>query len=111
MLIAAAQPSAEQIEEAKKIQPLFGMNDYPRAAARKNHQGSVISRLTVGANGKVKSCRVIVSSKWPELDSKTCEIFLTRARFAPATDAEGNPIEAEWTTPPVRWALPSRRRR
>lgn len=64
--------------------------DYPRAA--RGHQGVVATRLTVSATGAVTGCRVVSSSGNAVLDGVTCQLIRERFRFAPARDAQGNPV-------------------
>jgi protein TonB len=80
--------------------------DYPAAAVRARQQGTVRFRLEVGPDGRVTGCTILRSSRSAALDSTTCALMRRRARFTPATDAVGNPvqssIEEEFT-----WKLPS----
>ena len=55
--------------------------------------GTVVTRFTVGANGRLSDCRVTQSSGNAELDATTCRIILQRYRFAPARDEHGRPVE------------------
>jgi protein TonB len=61
--------------------------------------------LVVGVDGRVKACEIIGSSGSRSLDRKTCEIMSERARFTPAMDAQGKPIESTFTPPPIAWRL------
>jgi len=79
-------------------------DDYPAAALRANIQGRVVMILTVGKDGVVNACHVVVSAG-AALDAVSCEIMMKRGSFAPAKDAHGKPI-ASWAIMPVRWALP-----
>ena len=70
--------------------------DFPADAMRLNQHGTVTTSLLVGTDGRVKQCDVIESSKSPPLDKRTCEIFIERARFSPATDNHGKPTEGRY---------------
>lgn len=89
-------------------------DDYPAMAMRADLQGTVAYTLTVGVNGRVQSCDMtknenptIVTSvnDVPELNVATCRNITRRARFIPATDAEGRPLETTYAGR-VRWVLP-----
>jgi protein TonB len=68
--------------------------DYPRETRELRLGGDVILALTVGADGKVKACRVHRPSRDPQSDRITCELAAKRFRFRPATDANGHPVES-----------------
>jgi protein TonB len=59
-------------------------------AARK--QGIVDFTLDVGADGRVTGCTINRSSGSAHLDSATCGLMRSRARFTPAHDARGVPV-------------------
>ncbi|MEO9131190.1 MAG: energy transducer TonB [Sphingomonas sp.] len=67
-------------------------SDYPRAAWDAGIGGTVVTGLTVGANGRVSGCKVIETSGHAELDAATCPLILKRFRFDPARDARGKRI-------------------
>jgi protein TonB len=46
-----------------------------------------------------------MSSGSPDLDQATCDNVRRRARFAPATDGEGNPTTGSYTNS-IRWVIP-----
>jgi periplasmic protein TonB len=86
------------------LQGLFRGEDYPQAAIQADQQGTVTVRLTVGTNGRVASCNVSSSSGSRALDSATCRILQSRARFTPARDNQGNPT-TDTVTQRIRWQL------
>ena len=53
--------------------------------------------VTVGANGRVASCRVTRSAD-PILDRAACDDITRYARFNPALDDAGNPTTGSWAT-------------
>jgi len=65
-------------------------DDYPASALRNEESGTTGFRLTVGPNGRVTNCVVTSSSGSSALDSATCRIMRSRARFTPARDNRGN---------------------
>lgn len=83
----------------------FGQDEYPPEAIRNGEQGRVVARLAIGTDGRVTDCTVMSSSGSASLDSRTCEIALSKVVFTPATDGKGRPIAAAYTLP-VRWVLP-----
>ena len=70
-------------------------SDYPRDLRERGIGGRVEMVFTVGANGRVTSCRVTRSSGVPELDSLTCRLIQQRFRYRPSTDRYGRPIPDE----------------
>jgi protein TonB len=80
-------------------------NDYPSRALREEREGSTGFRVTVGTDGKVSDCSVTRSSGSPDLDQATCDNIRRRARFAPATDGEGNPTTGSYSST-IRWVIP-----
>ena len=80
-------------------------SDYPASAARNEEQGTTRFRLAVGADGRVKDCTVTGSSGSSALDSATCRIMRSRARFTPARDSDGNPT-GDTVSNAIRWVLP-----
>lgn len=79
-------------------------DDYPAAARRARHTGTVVVRYAVGTDGKVNDCVLLVSSSSRHLDSATCYL-VRRWRFEPAIDAEGRPVSA-LRVQTVTWTLP-----
>lgn len=86
------------------LQGLFSPDDYPSAAADNEEQGTVSVRLAIGPNGRVTDCSVSSSSGSRTLDSTTCRILRSRARFTPATDNMGNPTAGSFTQR-ITWRL------
>ena len=82
----------------------FTDKDYPREARERREQGSVAFLMTVDKKGKPAACTVTSSSGSASLDAKTCELAMKRARFYPALDADGRPVESKY---PMRttWSL------
>ena len=89
-------------------------DDYPARAMREELQGTVAYTLTVNVNGRVQACDMTKNENptimtsvndVPELNQATCRNITRRARFIPATDAEGRPLETKYAGR-VRWVLP-----
>ena len=86
---------------------IFSRDDYPAEAVRHHWQGKVVADLTISAEGSVTACQIVKSSGYQVLDDATCDLLRRRAKFKPATDADGKPVESKVQTPPVEWRLPS----
>lgn len=81
-------------------------NDYPTAALREERSGTTSFRVVVGSDGRVTECTISGSSGSPDLDQATCSNVTRRARFSPATDADGNPTIGSYSNR-IRWAIPT----
>ena len=79
--------------------------DYPSSALRREEQGTVTMRITIGANGRVEACAVSGSSGSSALDDAACRGMQRYARYNPALNAAGDPISAT-TTQSIRYVLP-----
>lgn len=102
------QPSGAGNPESvpgESLGSLFSWDDYPEVALQKDEQGTVGVTLTVGTDGKVTDCVVNLSSGSPSLDVQTCRLLWARARFTPARDAQGKPVQDTYTQR-IRWELP-----
>ena len=79
--------------------------DYPSSALRREEQGTVSMRITVGANGRVEACTVTGSSGSSALDDAACRGMQRYARYNPALNDAGNPISST-TSQSIRYVLP-----
>jgi len=112
-LLASGAVACEDSEVASparakaNLASLFSDLDYPAAALAAREQGAVGFALDVGANGRVSGCTITQSSGSSELDSATCRLIQSRARFTPATDAGGATVPDKvrgrivWVLPPA----------
>lgn len=80
-------------------------DDYPDAALRAEEEGSVTVKLAIDRGGEVAGCDVVRSSGSAALDTATCRTVQRRARYQPATDQSGQPVDAT-DNHTVRWSLP-----
>lgn len=80
-------------------------DNYPRSALALGQTGIVTTFLTIGIDGGVTSCRVVISSRVPALDAAACNAFIRRARFTPALGPDGQPTEAPYIRR-IHWQLP-----
>lgn len=79
--------------------------DYPIKALHKELQGTSVYLVTVSPKGRVNSCVITKSSGHTILDKTTCKVVKRRARFTPATDANGTAVIGEYSDS-VDWYLP-----
>jgi TonB family protein len=82
-------------------------SDYPSRALRDEREGTTSYILTIAPDGKVISCQVTSSSGHADLDAATCDNVRRRARFTPATDANGRPTSGDYSNG-VRWSISKR---
>lgn len=101
-IVAPAQPRSDP-------QSLIGGKDYPASALRAGEQGTVRYVLDIGVDGRVRGCRVTLSSGSSSLDSAACRIMTARGRFRPAIDSNGNPAPSQ-EVQAVAWSLPAEAR-
>lgn len=85
----AAEAGVPATRALLKQPNLFADLDYPPAALRAGHEGTVGFELEIGPNGRAMRCSILASSGSAILDSETCRMIRLRARFTPALDAEG----------------------
>lgn len=87
-------------------QSIVTADDYPAASLQNGEQGSVQIRLTIDESGRVTQCTVLRSSGHRALDDQTCALYRARARFEPARNEAGRPMETEFTQK-VTWKIGS----
>lgn len=80
-------------------------DDYPARDLREGNEGVSGFSVVVGVNGRVASCEIVRSSGHPGLDAATCKAVTARARFAPATDENGDAVQGTYSNS-VRWQIP-----
>ena len=73
-------------------------NDYPTVALKNLWEGTVGFTVTVGTDGRAKNCVVTQSSGHDVLDQAACGVFVRRARFKPAEDGDGTPLESQYSS-------------
>lgn len=86
------------------MQGLIRESDYPPASLDREEQGVVAVSLSVGTNGRVTNCSVTSSSGSKALDSTTCRVLTSRAKFSPARDNMGNPTTGT-SSARIRWQI------
>jgi protein TonB len=76
----------------------FKAADYPEAALYHERQGTVHVEFVIRPDGTAADCSVARSSGHADLDRHACRVLQNRARFRPATDANGNAVPAKGKT-------------
>jgi TonB family protein len=95
---------------AKPREPLnriFSPDDYPGMSLDKNQQGSVRLTFLVDEKGGVADCSVEETSGVPALDTMSCYVIRSRARFDPAVGPDGRPIRSAHDTR-ITWKIGGR---
>jgi len=100
-------PGTEPARARANLASYFSADDYPAAALRDGAQGRVAVSLEIGPDGRVANCAVTQSSGSAALDSTTCRIIRSRARYTPARNARGEAVADRIQEATVTWALPS----
>jgi protein TonB len=105
LLLAAAAAVVTPPVPKAPYEGLVVPDDYPAAARAQGLTGTTRVALDVAPTGRVAACTVLASSGTAILDSATCRLLATRARFTPARDSNGAPaaasVEASLTWPPA----------
>lgn len=78
--------------------------DYPPDARRMRTQGETRIWWTIGADGRVADCHVILTSGDETLDKAACAALQRNARFTPAKNAAGQPVK-DWGSQRVLWTM------
>lgn len=66
--------------------------DYPRDMLERRMRGMVNFRLMIDAEGGVTACHIQQSTRPAEFDEAVCKGLMSRAKFKPALDADGQPM-------------------
>lgn len=82
-------------------------SDYPTPALFQSIGGIVQFRLDVGSNGKVMGCYILSRTSPDLFADMTCRRIKQRARFQPALDSDGNPVNSFFVNK-VRFFAPER---
>lgn len=82
----------------------FPADAYPPEARAAGVQGRTEFKLELDSQGRITECDIAKSSGSPLLDSTTCALLVTNARFKPAHDVVGKPVPGTWQSAMV-WQL------
>lgn len=83
----AAQPK-------QPLRDLFRSTTYPKQAVREGDTGRVGIALLIDETGKVRDCMVEETSGFATLDTVSCYVLTSQARFKPAIGADGKPAKS-----------------
>ena len=89
----------------KPLMSLFSSDDYPYDAMRKDQSGFAHVVVMVDETGKIADCTMIATSGIAVLDAQTCIILRKRAKFHPASGADGKPTKGIFHQR-VNWEMP-----
>ena len=78
--------------------------DYPSAALREKKEGVSKVTITVSPEGRVAACTANGSAGLI-LNQTACDRLKRRARFTPALDKEGKPVQGSWAYV-YKWRVP-----
>lgn len=67
-------------------------DDYPPGARRENREGTTRYEVAVDEKGAPTGCTIIKSSGHQDLDDRTCQLVMKRAKFKPASDDTGQAV-------------------
>ena len=81
-------------------------SDWPREALLREMSGTTIAALTVDPSGRATACSIAVSSGHAPLDSRTCELLMSRARYQSSGSADESKSSRR-AVERVRWVLPA----
>jgi protein TonB len=101
--VAEEAPSAatEVLPEARMLEPRAFLErmqgNFPMVNIPREIKGGVSIRVRVNAIGRVENCTVVESSGELIIDQWACRSLTRYARFEPSRDAQGNPIESQWS--------------
>jgi TonB family protein len=84
----------------------FTSDDYPSSALARNEESTVNVRLAVDSSGKVTKCASLSAYAAPDFNKVVCNVYLTRARFAPAELADGTKV-ASYYSQNITFKIPS----
>lgn len=79
--------------------------DYPDDARSAGAEGTTEYEILVGSDGRPKKCDILKSAGHRSLDATTCKIVLRRARWKPAHDEAGQPMEVRFKSH-FTWTIP-----
>lgn len=82
----------------------FPADAYPPEARAAGIQGRTEFKLDLDPQGRITECDIAKSSGSPLLDSTTCALLVSNARFKPAHDASGRAVAGMWSSAMV-WQL------
>jgi TonB family protein len=98
-------PAAPLSRPAKQISGAISYKDYPNESSSNEESGTVVTRFTITAQGRVINCGVVVSSGHRRLDGHTCGLISERFTYQPALGKDNRPVPS-MAVRTVTWVLP-----
>ena len=80
-------------------------SDYRSSWINREWTGTARFSLEINASGRVTNCQITRSTGHNALDNATCQLIAERARFRPATDANGQAVSSTYSNA-ISWELP-----
>ena len=80
-------------------------DDYRPSWINRGMEGVASFTLNVDTNGRVSNCAITGSTGHSQLDTATCRLLTSRARFTPARDSSGAIVAGTYSSS-VAWEIP-----
>lgn len=87
------------------VRSVFTSDDYPYEALIRGQQGSGQYVLLIDEKGAVADCTVFKTSGIPVFDVRSCQVMRERAKFQPATGADGHAQRGLVVTPEISFRI------
>ena len=81
---ASAANAGDRQDEANAA-----FTQYPKGALENGEHGTVYYHVKIDRQGRARECEVTQSSGYQRLDTATCDLLMSRARFTPSRDSRG----------------------
>ena len=100
-------PSFDPVSAAPRGNPggWITNNDYRASWINRGMEGVASFTLNVDTNGRVSNCAITGSTGYSHLDTATCRLLTSRARFTPARDSSGAIVAGTYSSS-VAWEIP-----
>ena len=92
----------EYPQSLKPLSEYVSDSDYPAKALRDSRSGRTGILLRIDSIGAITDCTVVEASGSSVLDEASCRLLRTRAKFKPATDQDGKPMNSLMVTA-INW--------
>ena len=92
---------------ARPLGELFSPSRYPTRALDEGNSGTVGISLLIDEAGGVRDCMIEETSGFATLDTMSCFVIVSKARFAPAIGADGKPAKSAFFQR-INWRIHSR---
>jgi periplasmic protein TonB len=86
-MAAGAATAANAGDRQQEANAAF--TQYPKGALENGEQGTVYYHVKIDRQGRALECEVTQSSGYERLDTATCALLMSRARFTPSRNSRG----------------------